>query len=185
MYPTFRSILFRKTLKGNMGTSTLTFYKLKEFTFKNPNTKIWSQFSSEVTFTLSCVSMKELNCSLYLQQCASHLILCKCSSLWERHAKWISARKRICVHWCKENTNKIFATQSEVTFLRMLIFLPCSSFPQWWDLESTVLHFGFHRSQRVSWVRSTIFWTKKKGILLHLCSHILTVVGTSLEKNVC
>jgi len=121
-------------LKGNIGISTLTFYKQKEFTFKKPNTKNLSQFSSEVTFTLSCVSMKDLNCSLYLQQCASPLILCKCSSLWERHAEWISPRKSICVHWCKENTNKIFATQMEVTFLRMLIFLPCSSFLVWWAL---------------------------------------------------
>ena len=39
--------------------SALTFYKLKESTFKKPNTRNGSQFSSEVTFTLSCVSMKE------------------------------------------------------------------------------------------------------------------------------
>jgi hypothetical protein len=32
-----------------MGNSTLTFYKLKESTFKKPNTKNWPQFSSEVT----------------------------------------------------------------------------------------------------------------------------------------
>jgi hypothetical protein len=126
---------------------TLTVCKLKEITFnKSQIPRIPSQFSYEITFTLNRVSIEKLNCALYIKHCVSRLILWKCSFMRERHAKWISPRKLICVHWCKENANKIFAKQSGNIFLRMLIFMPYSSWVQWWTLVSTLQHLEFHKS---------------------------------------